>query len=86
MACTGIQIEVVEFFQFTDSLQIALIEGAFSIENVQNNALEEVAECDVVVIREGPQNFQEPLFHPDTRLNAFDDVAFFSPHGTKIPR
>jgi len=86
MACAGIQIKAIEFFQFTDSLQIALIGGALSIERVQNDALKKIAESNVVVVGEGPQDFQKPLFHADTRLDALNDMAFIWMHGTKIPR
>ena len=77
---TGIQIESVEFFQFPDAPQTALAEGALSIKDVQNDALHEVAESEIVVIGKGPQHFQEPLFHADARLHTLDRVFFIPGH------
>jgi len=46
------------------------MEGALSIERVENDALKEVTKSNVVVVGKGPQDFQEALFHADTRLDA----------------
>src|SRR5579859_1091813 len=74
MAGAGIQIEAIELLQFPDALQFGLMEGALSIEGMQNNAFQQVAESQIVIVGKGLQHFQEPLFHADPCLYAFDNV------------
>ncbi len=58
MACGGCQIETVELFQFLDAPQAGGIERTFSIEGMQNDAFQEIAQGEVVVIGKGSQNLQ----------------------------
>lgn len=91
MAGAKIQIEAIEFLQFLDFLQAGLAEGTLSVKSMEDDAFEEVAEGQIVVVGEGAQDFEEALFHAHSGLHAFDDVFVFLRHlcflylGTKLP-
>src|ERR1039457_1888285 len=84
MAGAGIQIEAIELLQFEDALEAGLIEGALSIESVQNDAFQEIAESQVVVVGKGPQDFQQPLFQADARLYSLHQVFLIRRHSTSF--
>ena len=75
MAGAGVKIETIEFLQFLDPLQVGGIERALSIEGMQNNAFQKIAERQVVIVGKGSQNFQEPLLHAHARLDALNVVC-----------
>src|SRR5580658_2390990 len=85
MARTGIQTEAVELLQFLDALQAVRIERALSIESVQNDAFQKIAERQVVVVGKRPQDLQDPLFHADAGLYALDYVLFAWYQVTNVP-
>src|SRR5712692_1294846 len=73
MACARIEVKTVKLLQLLYSLQRCLIEGTFAIEGVEHNALQEITEGEVVVLREGLQYFQQALFHPNPSLYPLDN-------------
>jgi hypothetical protein len=72
MAGVGIQVESIELFQFLYAFQTVLIEGALSIEGMQDDAFQEISERQIAVFSEGLQNLQDPLFHADAGLDPFN--------------
>ncbi len=92
MARAGIEIESVELFQGLDFMQTGGLKRAFSVEGVEDDAFEEIAESQVVVIGEGAEDFQEAFLHTDAGLHAFDKVFAIFGHrlqpsylGTSVP-
>jgi len=63
---------VVELFEVADTLERGRSEGAFAIKGVEDDALEEVAEGEVVVLGEGFQYFQDAFFHSHASLDSLD--------------
>ena len=86
MARLGIQTEAVELLQFLDAFETFRTERALSIESVQNDTFQKIAERQVAVIGKGPQDLQDPLFHADTGLYALHNVLLFGYHVTNVPR
>jgi hypothetical protein len=94
VACAGIQIESIEFFQVLDALEAFRAKGTFAIEGVKHDSLEQIAERHVVILAESFQDFQYPFFHANAGLHALDHELFFFRHGglshfsyqcTKVP-
>jgi hypothetical protein len=72
VAGRGIEIEVIELFEIADASERRRPKRAFSFENMKDDAFEEVAEGEVMVLGEGLQYLEDALFHPDTGLDSFD--------------
>ena len=72
MACRGVKVEVVELLEIADTLERWWSESAFSIKSMKDDALEEVAEGEVMVLGEGFQHLQDAFFHSDAGLDSLD--------------
>ena len=72
MAVGGGQVEPVDLFQAGDPLPRRLPKSALAFESVQHDALQQVAQRHVVVLRKGLQDLQEPLFEPNAGLRSLD--------------
>ena len=72
MAGGGVEIEVVELLEISDALERGRSKRAFAIEGVEDDAFEEVAEGEVMVLGEGFQHLQDAFFHSDAGLDSFD--------------
>ena len=68
----GVEVEVVELLEVADALERGPSEGAFAIKGVEDDALEEVAEGEVMVLGEGFQYLQDAFFHSDAGLDSLD--------------
>jgi hypothetical protein len=74
VACPGVQIKTIDFFQLLDPAQTGLVKGTLSIESMENNAFEQITESHIVVVGKGPKYLQQSLFQADSRLHAFNHV------------
>lgn len=72
MAGGGVEVEVVKLLEIADALERGRAEGAFAIEDMEDDAFKEVAEREVVILGEGFEYFKDALFHPDAGLDSFD--------------
>jgi hypothetical protein len=54
MACARVQIEAIKLFQFLNTLQARLTEGALSIESMENDAFQKIAKSQIMVVSKGP--------------------------------
>src|ERR1700739_2783402 len=64
--------QTVDSLELFDFFQGILGKGGFTFESVKHDPFEEIAEGHVSQLGNGLQNFQEPFFEADTRLNALD--------------
>jgi hypothetical protein len=80
MARAGIQVEAVEFFQILYALEAFRAKGAFPIEGVKHNALEQIAKRHIAILTKGFKDLQDPLFHANAGLHAFNDKLLFFRH------
>jgi hypothetical protein len=85
MAGPGIETQTVELLQLFDALQAVLAKRTFAVEGVQDDALQQIAQSYIVIVGKGPQHFQEPLFHADTRLYPFHDLFCHWYQNTTVP-
>jgi hypothetical protein len=72
VAGRGSEIEVIELFEIADASERRRPKRALPFESVKDDALEEVAESEVMVLGEGFQYFEDALFHSDAGLSSFD--------------
>jgi len=72
MACRGVKVEVIELLEIADTLERWWSESPFSIKSMKDDALEEVAEGEVMVLGEGFQHLQDAFFHSDAGLDSLD--------------
>jgi hypothetical protein len=72
VAGRGIEIEVIELFEIADASERRRPKRALSFENMEDDAFEEVAEGEIMVLGEGFQYLEDALFHPDAGLGSFD--------------
>ena len=63
---------MVELLEIADTLERWWSESAFSIKSMKDDALEEVAEGEVMVLGEGFQHLQDAFFHSDAGLDSLD--------------
>ena len=86
VAVGGGQIEVVDRFQLANNLEGFFAERAGSLEGMQDDALEQVAQRHLVVLGERFQDFHDPLFQAHARLDTLDEALaslFRSSHKDK---
>src|SRR5262249_31324316 len=74
-----IQIESVDLLDLSDPTHRFSPERWLSLECVKHDALQQIAEREVVVLGECLQHFDETLLHSDASLGAFDRY-----HGTMV--
>jgi hypothetical protein len=72
VAGRGIEIEVIELLEIANASERRRPKRAFSFENMKDDAFEEVAKGEVMVLGEGFQYLEDALFDPDTGLGSFD--------------
>lgn len=75
MTGAGIEFEAVKALQFADALEGVALEGALAVEGVEDDAFEEVAESEVVVLGESFEDFEKALFHAHAGLHALNREA-----------
>ena len=63
---------MIELLKISDPLQRGRAKRPFTIENMKDDALEKVAQREVVILGQCFQYFQNALFHPDASLDPFD--------------
>lgn len=63
---------MIELLEIADASERRGPKRAFSFENMKDDAFEEVAEGEVMVLGEGFQYLKDALFHPDAGLGSFD--------------
>ena len=68
----GVEVEVVKLLEVADALKRGRSEGAFAFKGVEDDAFEEVAEGEVMVLGEGFQDFEDAFFHADAGLDSLD--------------
>ncbi len=72
MTVTGVEFKFVESPGLRAEALRLLTERAFAFKRVQHDALQQIAQRNVVVIRQRLQDFNNPLFHADAGLNTFN--------------
>jgi hypothetical protein len=72
VAGRGIEIEVIELFEIADASERRRPERALSFENMKDDAFEEVAEGEIMVLGERFQYLEDALFHPNAGLGSFN--------------
>src|SRR5512146_3554077 len=70
VARRGTEVQTIEALQLPDPLQRRLVEGALSLEGVQHDALEQIAQGHVVVLGQRLEHLDQPLLHAHARLDA----------------
>jgi hypothetical protein len=63
---------VIELLEIADALKRGRSKRAFAIEGVEDDAFEEVAEGEVMVLGEGLQHLEDTFLHPDAGLDSLD--------------
>src|SRR6266404_1278400 len=92
MACTAVQIQPIELLEIPDALQAIRSKRAFPLKGMQHDALKQVPKSQIVVLRQGLQHLEEPLFNPHTGLHPFHHQILLATHlhlcfvGTNVPR
>ena len=89
MARGRIEVEFVEFLQLGDTLPAGFAERELSVEGVEHDTFEEVAQREVAIFRERFQNLEKALFDANAGLDAFDDLLSGGLRfhcGTNVPR
>ena len=85
MTCAGIEIESVEFLEILNAFERNRAEWSFTVESMENDALEQITQRHVVIFGKSLQDLQDALFHPYAGLDAFNKKLRF-PHVTNVPR
>jgi len=73
MAVRRLEIEPVDFFQLGDALDRLRPKRRLPFEGMEDDALEKIAEAEIVILGEGLEHLQEALLHPHTGLRSLDD-------------
>ena len=66
------QIEPVHKVELFDSLHRFGAEWSFALKGMQDDAFQQVAQAAILIFRQRLQNFEDPLLHAHTGLNALD--------------
>jgi hypothetical protein len=74
MAGACIQLETIELLEIFDPLQVSGAERALAIKSMQHDALQQVAEREIVVIGQRTQDFEQTLLHADPGLHSLYEV------------
>jgi len=72
MAGVGVEIKAVKLLQLADAFEGSWTECSLAVEGVQDDALEDVAERQVVIFAEGFQDFEDSFFDAYAGLDALD--------------
>src|SRR5262249_26370152 len=67
------EVQAVHVFQLLDPAQRFATEGTFALKGMQDNALNQIAEGNIMVFRHGFEDFEQPLLHAQPGLGALDD-------------
>ena len=78
MAGARIKFQSVKLPEFPDAAQRLGTERTFSIERVENDTFEKVAEGHVSIFGESLEYFQQSLLDPDAGLDALDIKEMFA--------
>ena len=73
MDVSGVEIAVVDLLQLGDALERRLAEGRLAVEGVQHDALDEIAERDLVVLGERLHDLEQALLQANAGLHPLDD-------------
>jgi len=68
--------ESVEFFELLDFFQGLLGERGFAFEGVEDNAFEQIAEGEVLLLSDRFKDLEDAFFDADAGLYAFDFDGF----------
>ena len=68
---------MIKLLEISDSLKRGRSERALSLEDMEDDAFEEVAEREVMVLGKRLEHFQDALFHSDARLDALNLQLMF---------
>jgi len=72
VAGAGVQVEFVKLLQLANLFERCRAERRLAVEGVQHNAFQHVSERHVVILGKGLEHFENPLFHANPGLHAFD--------------
>lgn len=73
MRVCGREIESKYALEFGNPRQGFVAERRFSFESMENDALDEIAEAQVVVVGQRTQDLEQTLFDADSSLYALHD-------------
>src|ERR1700746_554130 len=82
-----IQIEPIELLQIADLPERRLAEWALAVEGMQNNALQQIAQSQVVIFGKALQYLEQAFLDPHPGLHPLNQqpVISFVYHGTNVP-
>src|SRR5271154_2182191 len=90
MAGPEVEIEAIELFQFLNASPRGLLKRGLTVKRMQNDALEQVAQRQIVKFGQGLEHLQQSLLHAHARLHSLHNkvfVIFLHSHGgTNVPR
>jgi hypothetical protein len=86
MARARVEIEAVKPFEVLDAPQGFRLKRAFSVERVQDDAFEQIAQRQIVIFGERFQDFEQALLDANAGLHSlYDEFAMFCHIGTNVP-
>src|SRR5207253_11165925 len=82
-----IQIEPIKLLQIADLPERFLAERALAVEGMQHNALQQIAQRQVVIFGEALQHLEQAFLDPHPGLHPLNQqlVISFVYHGTNVP-
>src|SRR5688572_18509415 len=88
VAVAGGEVQAVELLQLHDAGEGRLAEGRLPLEGMEHDALEQVAEAEVMELGERAQHLEDAPLHADAGLHPLDDLGLGLSryHGTTVPR
>ena len=80
VAGAGIEIKIIETLQFLNAFKGGWTEWRFSVEGMQDDALQQIAQGHVMVFGEGLQDFEQALLHANAGLHALHQQPWIIDH------
>jgi len=71
MAGAGIEVEIVKALQLLNALEGGWAERRLSVESMEHDTFQKIAEGHIVVLGKSFQDFEQAFFHPDAGLDTF---------------
>lgn len=68
----AVEVQTVDLLEPTDLLQALVTERQLPVKRVQHYALQQIAQRDVVVLRQAFEDLEQALLQADSGLNALD--------------
>src|SRR5438128_1186369 len=69
----GVEIEMIDFFQIDNSPASLITERVTAIKRMQDDALQQITERQIVILSQRFQNLEQTFFYANSRLHPLDD-------------